>query len=227
MEERTGLLAHHWDRADEPQQAIPYLLRAGEQARTAYANEEAIAHLRRALAQLDRASAAAHPLRSQAETQAARLDALRGLGILYLVTAQIPEAEQHLREAIAVGKEIGLDVRERVRLYYWLGETLWWQSRYEDRIRVGEQGLALLGDDTESVEAALMNETVAVGYEESTHWEMHHQIIYRTAEFLPHLPYSEELRPAYIHAWMVNLADKNPEQARAWLQELQLSLIHI
>jgi predicted ATPase len=111
LEGQLGLLAQHWDRAEEPQRAIPYLLRAGEHARTAYANEEAIAHFQRALAQLDRASIADMPLDSEAEAQAARLKALRGLGIIYLVTGRIVEAEQHLREAVAVGDEIEESLR--------------------------------------------------------------------------------------------------------------------
>ncbi len=48
-------------------------------------------------------------------------------------------------------------------LYHWLGEALWWQHRYEERARLGEEGLALLGDDTESLGAALLNRTIAYG----------------------------------------------------------------
>jgi tetratricopeptide (TPR) repeat protein/regulation of enolase protein 1 (concanavalin A-like superfamily) len=66
-----------------------------------------------------------------------------------------------------------------------------------------------------------MNQTIAVGYEESLDWPKYHEIMYRTAEFLRRLPYLEELRPSYIHVWLVNLADKNLDQALAWLQELE------
>jgi len=43
-EEWAGLLAHHWERAEEPAKATAYLLRAGDQARLAYAHEEALRH---------------------------------------------------------------------------------------------------------------------------------------------------------------------------------------
>jgi predicted ATPase/DNA-binding SARP family transcriptional activator/class 3 adenylate cyclase len=49
IEERLGLLAHHWERAGEATQAVYYLRRAGEQAVANYANEEAIEYLSRAL----------------------------------------------------------------------------------------------------------------------------------------------------------------------------------
>jgi len=49
-----GLLAHHFAEADDPERAAEYLLKAGDAARAAYANDEAIALYRRALAFLDR-----------------------------------------------------------------------------------------------------------------------------------------------------------------------------
>jgi oligopeptide transport system substrate-binding protein len=50
IEEQVGLLAHHWERAEEPDKAIEYLSRAGDQARLAYAHQEAIDYYQRALA---------------------------------------------------------------------------------------------------------------------------------------------------------------------------------
>jgi predicted ATPase/class 3 adenylate cyclase len=53
LEEQLGLLAHHWERAEEQEKAIECLLRAGEQARLAYANHEAIDYFRRAQSLLE------------------------------------------------------------------------------------------------------------------------------------------------------------------------------
>ncbi len=50
IEEQVGLLAYHWERAEEPEKATHYLLRAGDQARLAYAHVEAIDYYQRALA---------------------------------------------------------------------------------------------------------------------------------------------------------------------------------
>ena len=51
VEEQVGLLAYHWERAEEPdaKRAKIYLLRAGDQARLAYALEEATDYYQRAL----------------------------------------------------------------------------------------------------------------------------------------------------------------------------------
>jgi len=49
IEERLGLLAHHWERAGEKERALEYLRRAGDQAAAQYANAEAIAYFTRAL----------------------------------------------------------------------------------------------------------------------------------------------------------------------------------
>jgi oligopeptide transport system substrate-binding protein len=52
VEEQLGLLAYHWERARDADKAIEYLLRAGDQARLAYAHKEAVDYYRRALALL-------------------------------------------------------------------------------------------------------------------------------------------------------------------------------
>ncbi len=49
IEEQLGLLAHHWEEAGVPERALPYLLRAGDQIRLAYAHQEALEYYRRAL----------------------------------------------------------------------------------------------------------------------------------------------------------------------------------
>jgi ABC-type transport system substrate-binding protein/class 3 adenylate cyclase len=54
LSEAYGLLARHFVEADEPEKAARYLLEAGNAARAVYADDEAIAHYRRALPFLDR-----------------------------------------------------------------------------------------------------------------------------------------------------------------------------
>jgi class 3 adenylate cyclase len=54
LSEAYGLLARHFAEADEPAKTAHYLLGAGDAARAIYADDEAIAHYRRALSFLDR-----------------------------------------------------------------------------------------------------------------------------------------------------------------------------
>ncbi len=49
VEEQPGLLAHHWECSDDEEQALHFLLRAGDAARLAYAHQEAIDFYLRAL----------------------------------------------------------------------------------------------------------------------------------------------------------------------------------
>jgi class 3 adenylate cyclase/tetratricopeptide (TPR) repeat protein len=47
---QVGVFAHHWERADRPDRAVAYLLRAGERAAEQFANVEAAEYFSRALA---------------------------------------------------------------------------------------------------------------------------------------------------------------------------------
>jgi predicted ATPase/DNA-binding SARP family transcriptional activator len=205
-------LAHHYAEAEQTEKAVEYALRAGDQARLAYANDESIGHYRRVLALLGRLSA-------DERQRDWRLRALKGLGQVYLSTGEIAEAGEHFQEAITLGQEMGLPARELVRLYYWLGEVMWWQGRCDEQVRIGKEGLALLGDaGAETLEAALMNDAIGTGYAGLGYTEKWREFIGRAARILEKLPYSEELRPAYIHIFWVCLDAKDIEGAEKWLR---------
>ncbi len=53
LDEHVVELAYHYDRTDEADKAIAYLLRAGEKLRRDYAGDSAIAHFKRVLERLD------------------------------------------------------------------------------------------------------------------------------------------------------------------------------
>ena len=143
-------------------------------------------------------------------------------GQVYHGISKLAEAEEYLREAIALGREMGLAPRELVRPYHWLGETLWWQGRYEDQIRIGEEGLALLGADTESVEAVLMNDPIGVGHANIGNARKYHEINHRNARFIGRLPYTEELRPVYVHIIDTYIhVDRNVEETMKLVRALE------
>ncbi|MBN1140120.1 MAG: AAA family ATPase [Anaerolineae bacterium] len=207
-QEMAGLLAHHWERAEEPDRAVECLLKAGEQARLAYANEEAIDSFRRALALLERPDMAQHTNW--------RLAALYGLGTVLLGVGRVSEVEDPLREAIALGKETGLEVHALVRLYYWLGEVFFWQSQHSDLDNLAEEGLALLKDDPESVEGALMMGHLAAAAFGLGDPGKYQEWAFRTAQFVERLPYVEELRPVYFHIVESHQNTQNVEAAIRW-----------
>ena len=112
---------------------------------------------------------------------------------------------------------MGLSPRELARLYFWLGEALVGQRRADEMIGPADEVLALLGEHTESVEAALMNEIAGMGYRWSGDREKALEYIRRNARFLGRLPYSEELRAAYSSVLaMYSLEEDNVEEATKW-----------
>jgi tetratricopeptide (TPR) repeat protein len=212
--EQVATLAHHWEQAGEPEKAIVYLLRAGEQARLAYANEEAIALSRRALALLE-------DLSPRELGKRWRFEAVRRLGQVYLGVGQVDDAEPCLREGISLGEETGLSPRELVHLFYWLCDLLFWKGQYDQVIQIAEQGRFLLGEGRQSIEAALMNHMIGITHAVRGDNDRFREITRRTAQFLKGLPYAEELRPAYTDVVAMYRLDKQPEEALKWSQVLE------
>jgi tetratricopeptide (TPR) repeat protein len=98
---------------------------------------------------------------------------------------------------------------------------LHWQGLVDEVISVGEEGLALLGDDTESVEAGMMNAHLAGGYGHKGDRSRSREFLLRNAQFLRRLSYSEELDWAYANVAEMHASEKNLEEAMNWLQALE------
>jgi len=95
IEKQVGLLAHHWERAEEPEKATEYLLRAGDQARMAYAHEEAIDYYQRALVFL----------REQGEHERAARTLMK-LGLVYTAAFEPDKAREVYDEAFTLWKPL-------------------------------------------------------------------------------------------------------------------------
>jgi len=209
--EQAGLLAYHWERAEDAVKAVEYLLQAGEQARLAYANDEAIDYFQRALAWMDRPPSETYP-------PDWRLTALGGLGKGRFFAGQVSAAEAPLREAVGLAESMGLSVRERLRLSWWLGEVLQWMERWEELLHLGQEGLSLLPEEEETLEAALVNYHIAQGTSDHA---VYLEYIRRTACFLEGLPYVEELRAVYAQVVYWCLNTRRVEDAQRWLSTFQ------
>ncbi|MEE8391420.1 MAG: ABC transporter substrate-binding protein [Anaerolineae bacterium] len=96
IEEQVGLLAHHWERAEDPEKATEYLLRAGDQARLAYAHAEAIDYYRRALAFL----------KEQGEHRRAARTLMK-LGLTYHTAFDFQRSRQAYEEGFALWQRAG------------------------------------------------------------------------------------------------------------------------
>ncbi|MFH1636051.1 MAG: adenylate/guanylate cyclase domain-containing protein [Chloroflexota bacterium] len=212
-----GLIAYHYRQAKVCQKELFHTLLAAENAQRVYANAEAIHQYSLVLELLDELDDCEYPPTHRSKKEW-RLEALTGLGQIYFGIGEIAPAESHLREAIASGREMGLDALALTRLFYWLGEVLFWQNQYEEPIHLGEEGLYYLGENNKNVEAALMNQLVAVGCSQLGDHEKFIEFTQRTAGFIQNLPYTEELRPAYDHIiGLYAYTLKDVPEAERWL----------
>jgi tetratricopeptide (TPR) repeat protein len=213
-----GMIAYHFRQAGICHKELFHLLLAAKNNQQLYANEAAIREYQRALVLLDEFDTCEENL-SQVNINESRLEVLSGLGKIYFGIGESAHAEDYFRSAIAVGRQMGLNVLELTRLFYWLGETLFWQNKFEEPIHLGEEGLYYLGENNKNVEAALMNQLVAIGCAQLDDHEKFIEFTRRNAEFIQTLEYTEELRPAYIH--IVNLFAytlKDIPTAQRWLE---------
>jgi tetratricopeptide (TPR) repeat protein len=200
--------------------AIAYLLRAGEKARRSYHNEEAVSFLQRGLDVLEGC-----PI--DASQMGRRLAVLRGLAHVCFAVGRVADAEAHFRQALALGRDLGLPPRDLTLLYFWLANTLWWQARFAEMQRLCEEGLALLGDDLESVAGVLMNHTVGLAYIEQGQIDRGNGFFLRNAACLEGLPYDADLKLCYgdlIDAYLV--VKKDVAAARRWLTHLEALAQH-
>jgi class 3 adenylate cyclase/tetratricopeptide (TPR) repeat protein len=216
-----GFIAYHYSQADVCQKELFHTLLAAENAHKIYANSEALNQYSRALDLLDELDDCDDPPTHQVMNEW-RLEALTGLGKINFGIGEIATAEEYLRTAVNLGRELGVDPIGLTRLFYWLGDVLFWQNKYEEPVHLGEEGLYYLGDNNQNVEAALMNQLIAIGCSQMGDHDKFIEFTQRTAGFLENLPYTEELRPAYDHIVVLYAYTlKDLPKAQYWLEKLE------
>ncbi|MGD2145817.1 MAG: ABC transporter substrate-binding protein [Anaerolineae bacterium] len=91
IEEQVGLLALHWERATELEKALPYFLRAGDQARALYAHAEA-----------ERSYVAAVRILEVQDSAELAASTLMKLGLVYTAAFQSEKAREAYEKAFAL-----------------------------------------------------------------------------------------------------------------------------
>ncbi len=129
-EEVYELLAHHYSLSDDREKALVYLIQAGDKARGAYANPEAISLYRQAQA-LDRPQ------------QRARV--AEGLGDVLFHIGQYDEALDSFQRALGQRAE----ARQRANLHWRIGGVYEKRGEYDAALAACAQGIDLLtpGED--------------------------------------------------------------------------------
>ncbi|MCA1596518.1 MAG: AAA family ATPase, partial [Chloroflexi bacterium] len=210
LEEFYVPLWQHWEAAGDVRKCVEYLLKAAGRAYQACANDEALEFYSYALQE-----------GRNLEEKAWRVEAHRGRGMVFSRTGRWHEAEQEFRQAVDLARQIGLPAKERVRLYWWLGDVLYLLNEHEKMLSTAQEGLALLVEGEESTEAAMMHQICCryVGGSGQEYTEAREHVA-RYEPYLDRVPYCEELRQAYLWAGLVNILSGTPEKAKHWYQSL-------
>jgi tetratricopeptide (TPR) repeat protein len=169
VEEQLGVLARHWERAGDVEQAVRYLRRAGEQAASRFANAEAAAYYTRALdltpaedtegrCALLLAREAVHNVQGEREAQDQDLAALEDLALLLGDRQRAEVAARRAHHAVMTGDyaggiaagqaaarlgEAAGDAPSQAAGHRQWGRALWRQSKYAEAQVQYERALAL------------------------------------------------------------------------------------
>lgn len=211
LKEHCERLAYHFNKSDDADKAVEYLLKAGEKARLSYSNEEACRYFKEVLRRLESLD------RSIARDRQ-RLTAYDGLARVSLLAYQMREAERYFRRSLDLARSMGLEARELVHLLHGQALVAYDTNRSEEMIRIGRQGLILLGKERASVEVALMNLSVARGFRNMRENEQYLKYAKRNAKFIKRLPYTADLLWPLINIAHSQLDLNNPDQAKNWFR---------
>lgn len=122
-------LARHFSRANVPEKAHMYCIRAGERAEGAYAAEMAVKFYREGLLATDR-------IRSLHDHAINRLEILEKLGDLHSFLGEYPSALEEYTEALALSET----VTTSIRLYRKKADTLDSTGEYESALAMIQEG---------------------------------------------------------------------------------------
>jgi predicted ATPase/class 3 adenylate cyclase len=150
LEEVSGVLGNHFALAGETERATHYLEIAGDRAASAFANDEAIASYRYALAVADRAAEAGSAPWTDASAKAITVRAR--LADVLLRTGRYEEAREALHDAL--GLVAGDNRREAARLTALFGKVEIADHRYDQALAAFDAAEELMGEHPEEQDQA-------------------------------------------------------------------------
>ncbi|MCE7985245.1 MAG: DUF1349 domain-containing protein [Caldilinea sp. CFX5] len=215
-------LAYHYEQSPASLQtvrkAIAFMLRAGSKAQRAFLPTAALGYYERALARLTDSSAIP-------ERESWLLETYHGLAYTYLELSDFAAAARYERQAIAQAQAMALPPREQARYYGWIGRFLRARGELDELIRTCEAGLAILGDDQQCWEAAILKGNIADAYNIKSDRRQFRAIMEHTISFLPHVPCTTgAICVTYGHAVTLCLERKAIAEASAWLRLMEQGL---
>lgn len=209
-------IAYHYEQSPASTQtackAIEFLLLAGQKVQRAFLPTAALGYYQRALARLT----------ANGETPAYApwlLESYHGLAYTYLQLSNFATAARYERQAIEQAQAIGLPPREQVRYYGWIARYLRAHGDLDELIQSCAAGLAILGDDQQCWEAAILIGNMADGYNKKGARARFRTLMAQISAFLPRAPCATGIIfVTYGHLVTLGLDRKDLAEARLWWQ---------
>jgi tetratricopeptide (TPR) repeat protein/regulation of enolase protein 1 (concanavalin A-like superfamily) len=219
IEEFYEELAWHYSQSGDFPKAIDYLFKAGNKAKMMHANQEAIFHFERALEFIQAQPADKRRLPLEMMIREA-------LGDVLFTTGAHHEAEVQLNHALNLASK-QRDVQHLAALTYKLADVTHWQVDFDRAIEIAESGLAALGDQTHSPEAASLLDVITCSYWAKRDLQSARRYANQNAQIIRQIPYFDSIYKIYYSLAFVEMLMGNFQKAIDWLEEMeQICLEH-
>jgi class 3 adenylate cyclase/tetratricopeptide (TPR) repeat protein/regulation of enolase protein 1 (concanavalin A-like superfamily)/energy-coupling factor transporter ATP-binding protein EcfA2 len=213
IEEFYEELAWHYSQCDYSSKAIEYSMKAGNKAKAMHANQEAIRYFENALEFIQ-----AQP--ASDEQLSLEIAAREALGDVLFTTGVHHRAEAQFQKALDLASE-HQDVQRLAHLTHKLADSIHWQDKFDQAIEVTEPGLALLGDQVCSPEAANLLEVIIRSCWAKNDWESVHLYVDRLAQVIHQVPYFDSIYKIYYSLFYCRMMAGELQAANEWLEEME------
>jgi len=134
LPEYYEMLAYHYERGEEWEKALEYLIKAGQKAQQAYANQEALGHYNQALEVCQRLGATVEPV--------TLLTLYAGKGAVHSLRSEYLSAVAAYQLLLEVTRQLGDRAREAETLSQ-IGFNFYWAHEFAQALEFSNQARAL------------------------------------------------------------------------------------
>jgi class 3 adenylate cyclase/tetratricopeptide (TPR) repeat protein len=134
LPESYEMLAYHYERGEVWEKALEYLVKAGQKAQQAYANQEALDHYNRALDMCERLGEAVEP--------ATRMTLYAGTGAVHFLLSEFRASIEAHQRLLEVARQLG-DRHKEVEALYQIGFGFHRSHEFEKALEFSHQAQVL------------------------------------------------------------------------------------
>ena len=137
LPESYEMLAYHYERGEVWEKALEYLVKAGQKAQQAYANQEALDHYSRALDMCERLGEAVEP--------ATRMTIYAGKGAVHFLLSEFRASVEAHQRLLEVARQLG-DRHKEAEALYQIGFGFLYAHEFEKALEFSHQAQALAAE---------------------------------------------------------------------------------